>query len=142
MARQQYQYPFGDYMQQCELNYSLLCRLVRDMAEDDSREILLEDNSIIQLQIKEQHKYTSFIQLKHIFSNKFENILDFELSIRLYHDARQAEVFSSDGRAMQAKLGYPNSGMEQTDEKFNINHFLGDLLQHCMRHGRSAEAII
>jgi uncharacterized protein YqiB (DUF1249 family) len=142
MAQKAYQYPFSTFMQQCELNYSLLCRLAPEQSEQTIHDILLDDGSLIQIELKERHRYTSFLILRHIFANQSSPILDFELSIRLYHDARQAEVFDPDGRAIHARLNYPNRQMQQTDEKLNINHFLGDLLQHCLHHGRSTEAII
>ncbi len=142
MTREKYQYPFTQFMQQCELNYSLLCRLIKDWDESETAEIRLDDESLIRIEVKESHKYTSFLQLKHVFADGLTTVLDFELNIRLYHDARQAEVFTADGRAIQARLGYPNRLMQQRDEKSNLNHFLGDLLQHCLLRGRTVEEVI
>ena len=142
MAQQAYQYPFSTFMQQCELNYSLLCRLVPDSQARERFEVLLDDDSLVQINVKERHRYTSFLTLRHEFACQQTTALDFELFIRLYHDTRQAEVFSPKGHAIHARLNYPNSQMQQTDEKQNINHFLGDLLQHCIHHGRTREAII
>jgi len=142
MTQTRYQYPFTQFMQQCELNYSLLCRLIKDWNRSDSVDIRLDDESLISLQVKESHKYTSFLQLKHEYADGLKTVLDFELNIRLYHDAGQAEVFTEDGRAIEAKLGYPNRLMQQTDEKSNINHFLGDLLQHCLLRGRTAAEVV
>lgn len=142
MTREKYQYPFTKFMQQCELNYSLLCRLVNNWSKDEISEIRLDDESLISIEVKESHKYTSFLRLKHVFADELNTVLDFELNIRMYHDAHQAEVFTNDGRAIQAKLGYPNRLMQQTDEKSNLNHFLGALLQHCLLRGRSAEEVV
>lgn len=142
MTHNRYHYPFSQFMQQCELNYSLLCRLVKDWSISECQEIRLDDESLITIQVEESHKYTSFLKLKHVFSDDRQTVLDFELKIRLYHDAQQAEVFTEDGRAIEAKLGYPNRLMQQTDEKSNLNHFLGDLLQHCFLRGRLAAEVI
>ena len=142
MSREKYQYPFTEFMQQCELNYSLLCRLISDWNETDIAEIRLDDESLITIEVRESHKYTSFLHLKHVFADGLSRVLDFELNIRLYHDAHQAEVFTHDGRAIEAKLGYPNRLMQQTDEKSNLNHFLGALLQHCLLRGRSVEEVV
>jgi len=142
MSQKSYQYPFGEFMQQCELNFSLLGRLMPNWLEEQEFEYLLDDGTILRLTIQERHTYTSFIRLENINQSKDTNILDFKLDLRLYHDARQAEVFTPDGRAIEAKNHYPNRTMIQKDEKYNINHFLGDILLHCLRHGRSAEAIV
>ena len=142
MTRDRYQYPFTEFMQQCELNYCLLCRLVKEWDETDVSDIKLDDESLIRIQVKESHKYTSFINLTHVFADDMNIVLDFQLHIRLYHDAGQAEVFTEDGRAIEARLGYPNRLMQQIDEKNNLNRFLGDLLQHCLLRGRSTEEVI
>ena len=54
MSREKYQYPFTEFMQQCELNYSLLCRLITDWNETEVSEIRLDDESLITIEIKDE----------------------------------------------------------------------------------------
>lgn len=129
-------------MQQCEYNYSLLCRLMPANSDDDYFSYLLDDDSTIELQITEKHPYTTFITLAQNHQQSQQELLSFKLNLRLYHDARQVEVFTPDGRAMEAIKAYPNPDMHQTDEKYNINHFLNDLLLHTLQHGRSTEILV
>ena len=61
------------------------------------------------------------------------------LTVRLYHDARLAEVTeASPFRRVQARYPYPNSQMHQRDEKAQWNRFLGEWLAHVHDHGRDA----
>ena len=129
-------------MQQCEFNYSLLCRLMPVNSDDEQFVYLLDDGGKLDLQITEQHRYTTFITLTQRHTESQQELLDFSLHLRLYHDASQVEVFTPDGRALEAINAYPNPSMHQTDEKYNINHFLSDLLLHTLQHGRSAETIV
>ncbi|MBT8449441.1 MAG: DUF1249 domain-containing protein [Gammaproteobacteria bacterium] len=142
MTNKTYQYPFGSFMQQCEFNYSLLCRLMPTNNDEDTFVYRLDDGTQLELNVTEQHRYTAFITLTQKHTHSRQELLDFRLNLRLYHDARQVEVFSPDGRAMEAIHAYPNPAMHQTDEKYNINHFLSDLLLHCLQHGRSPETLI
>ena len=59
-----------------------------------------------------------------------------ELTIRMYHDARVAEVCSSQQIfRIKPRYDYPNIAMHQCDEKRQINVFLSDWLLHCLRNG-------
>ncbi len=62
------------------------------------------------------------------------------LSVRLYHDAKCAEVIGfQDQRAFKAVYGYPNRQMRHPDEKVQVNRFLGEFLHMCITHGISLE---
>ena len=60
------------------------------------------------------------------------------LSVRLYHDARSAEVveYQRDGY-FRAVYDYPNRHMRLPDEKAQVNRFLGEFLSMCLVHGVS-----
>lgn len=63
--------------------------------------------------------------------------LSCQLDVRLYHDASLAEVISCDQyRRFAVRHEYPNKYMHQTDEKAQVNRFLGELLDDCLRDGR------
>jgi hypothetical protein len=58
--------------------------------------------------------------------------------IRLYHDARLAEVISNqDIRHIKPRYDYPNNQMHQPDEKQQINVFLKEWLQLSLQLGQS-----
>jgi hypothetical protein len=59
------------------------------------------------------------------------------MSIRLYHDARMAEVNSSQNiRWIKPRYDYPNKKMHLPDEKQQINQFLKEWLQLCLQQGQ------
>lgn len=64
------------------------------------------------------------------------------LEVRLYHDASVAEVIACEGqRHFKARHEYPNKKMYQTDEKAQLNRFLGELLERCLTQGRVVNEI-
>ncbi|MGY5744001.1 DUF1249 domain-containing protein [Vibrio cincinnatiensis] len=89
-----------------------------------------------QLQVLEVTKYTTLVEIC-----QSDDISIFPLptmSVRLYHDARVAEVCASEqlGR-VDARYDYPNDKMVQKDEKAQVNRFLGDWLTFCLKRGIS-----
>lgn len=58
------------------------------------------------------------------------------LTVRIYHDAKTAEVMAFQGqRPFAGAYDYPNHRMYQKDEKFQLNSLLGDWLNHCLQYG-------
>ncbi len=65
-----------------------------------------------------------------------------KMTVRLYHDARVAEVCASEQISrVKARYDYPNSKMVQKDEKLQLNQFLSDWLSFCLKHGISRTPI-
>jgi len=63
-----------------------------------------------------------------------------ELTVRLYHDAKSAEVIEvQKQRRFDAVYDYPNEKMRQRDEKTQINRFLSEFLSMCLTHGVANE---
>lgn len=61
------------------------------------------------------------------------------MTVRLYHDARLAEVTAADRfRRVPARHDYPNPAMHQPDEKQQWNRFLAEWLRHLRDHGRAS----
>lgn len=66
----------------------------------------------------------------------------YSIQVRLYHDATVAEVIGWEGqRKFEARNDYPNKKMYQTDEKAQLNRFLGELLERCLTDGRILDEI-
>jgi uncharacterized protein len=62
------------------------------------------------------------------------------LKVRLYHDAKAAEVIEfQHARRFAAVYPYPNPEMRQPDEKAQVNRFLGEYLSMCLACGGALE---
>ena len=65
------------------------------------------------------------------------------LTVRMYHDAKVAEVLAWEGhRRLRPRYEYPNRSMYQSDEKLQINQFLGECLSLCLNKGRSVDSVV
>lgn len=123
----------------CEANYVRLQRLLQDMSADtyhfrwhDS-----QDNEVdVDINIVERFKYTTTLQLikhSHAIPAPMNTV---ELTVRLYSDARMAEVVTlNQGSQLAGVYRYPNDQMYQIDEKEQANHYLAEWLSHLLSHG-------
>ncbi|WP_461518319.1 DUF1249 domain-containing protein [Porticoccus sp.] len=142
-----YKVDLRGYMADCEANYFRLMKLFPDMLEEAAeRRLWLSHDSDHELflLVRENTRYTTLIELSQIASAGKENPW-FRLPVlmlRLYHDARVAEVVSCDGfRHLRPRYGYPNQQMHQQDEKAQWNRFLGEWLSHCLARGYYPEPL-
>lgn len=130
----------------CSSNYALLVRLLADkeLAGED-RHFFVSDNLAYVIAIKEVTRYTSLVSMTQLASKKsapFANLIQPTMQIRLYHDARMAEVLSSQKiRQIKPRYDYPNSQMHLPDEKLQINLFLKEWLQLCIEQGQVKVAL-
>ena len=139
-------------MNLCDINYMLLLRLLSDKEHvGDVRRFYISDFLSYRIEIKEVTRYTSLVTMSqdtriyeikhgHNTSNvkKLYNFLSPKMDIRLYHDARMAEVISNqDVRQVKPRYDYPNYSMHLPDEKQQINVFLKDWLQLSLQLGQA-----
>lgn len=90
----------------------------------------------MEVSIVERFKFTSTLTLTKTNPALPHPMQDVQLTIRMYHDARMAEVVSWDnGRQLSGVYPYPNERMYQIDEKAQANLYLGEWLAHLLRHG-------
>ena len=92
--------------------------------------------------LEERNPYTSTIML-----HQQDVLLPWadgpQMSVRVYHDARLAEVISwNRHRLLKPRYRYPNPDMYLPDEKEQLNRYLGECLGQCLRYGRSLEPVI
>lgn len=123
-----------------ETNYAKMNALIpRDPSVGDTRSYQVSDLSY-QIEIKEVTRYTTLVDvcqcdIRPIFPLP-------RMLVRLYHDARVAEVCSSEQISrVKPRYDYPNAKMMQKDEKFQLNQFLGEWLSFCLKHGISRTPI-
>ncbi|ASP37741.1 hypothetical protein CHH28_03205 [Bacterioplanes sanyensis] len=123
---------------QCEANYLRLQRLLHNVDEGDVRCFALEPSGTsIRIQLEEEHPYTSMLDIRQA-GETAQWITPPQMKVRLYHDASMAEVirFQNQHR-LQGRYTYPNDKMLLPDEKWQLNKFLAEWLDHCLQHGRS-----
>lgn len=145
-TRKNYQPNLVSLMTLCANNYMLLLKVLANRtALGESRHFFISDFLSYNVTILEVTRYTSVISFEQeSLSNSFKNIpgivanaLHPRMNIRLYHDARMAEVLSTqDIKQVKPRYDYPNSQMHQQDEKQQTNQFLNEWLHLCLRLGQ------
>ncbi len=142
-------------MSLCANNYFLFLKIQADQTQlYQQRHFFINDHLAYVITVNEVTRYTSLITFEQkVLEHKVLELKDFEqtkstnktllhsihprMSIRLYHDARMAEVISSqDIHQVKPRYDYPNKHMHQQDEKQQINQFLNEWLHLCLTHGQ------
>lgn len=163
MQSKKYHPRISTLMNLCEVNYMLLIRLLASNNDaeivGDKRCYFISDFLSYQTEILEVTRYTSLVSIcqtlpyskitseksiqqtdspiVNFSSGKFSTLLRPKMVIRLYHDARMAEVISNqDIRQVKPRYDYPNSKMHLPDEKQQINQFLKEWLQLSLKLGQ------
>lgn len=129
-----------------EDNYQRLQRLVPKLGIlVGSVEAVGEHGAATRLEIVERFPYTSTICLSQELPAGAGLRVDIRMCVRLYHDAKLAEVVSYQGeQRFEPRYAYPNRRMRQQDEKQQVNCLLAEWLEHCLARGcafTDAEAV-
>lgn len=136
MAIRRQKVDFQAYMADCEANYWRIRKLLPEDAECRQYRIEGPDGKVVQLAlaVEERCRYTTMVNI--VQEGWGEWICPVHFAVRLYHDARMAEVFSCQhsGR-VRSSYAYPNAGMFQPDEKFQQHRFLTECLRNCLKNG-------
>jgi uncharacterized protein YqiB (DUF1249 family) len=124
-------------MAQCERNYLRLQQLVPQLQRlSDAAYSYPDGVSGLELRVLERSRYTTVLMLSQAVLHGATSVAGPRMQIRVYHDARLAEVLSYQGRArLQPRYPYPNPEMMHPDEKQQLNQFLGEWLEHCLARG-------
>lgn len=110
-----------------------------------TRHFFISDFLSYKVTITEVTRYTALVTFEQESLNAAVNnipvivadALQPRMTIRLYHDARLAEVLASqDIRQVKPRYDYPNRQMHQQDEKQQTNQFLNEWLHLCLRLGQ------
>ena len=91
----------------------------------------------VEIKILEAFKYTTTLEI--VQRPEFKKwMTNPSMLVRVYHDASTAEVVSYQGhRNLKPRYSQPNPKMYHSDEKMQVNSFLGEWLTHCLQVGRS-----
>lgn len=95
----------------------------------------------VEIEIKEAFKYTTTLEIrqKPVLDKWMTNP---SMLVRAYHDASTAEVISYQGhKNLQPRYERPNANMYHSDEKMQVNMFLGEWLTHSLEVGISTELV-
>lgn len=143
MPGKRYSINLPAHMAECDANYLRLLKLFPAVRSEDEREFSIEFGPKvvgIELSVLERAPYTTLIQLTQESEDAGDWMSQPRITVRLYHDARCAEVVSYQrARDFQAVYDYPNPEMHHPDEKVQVNRLLGELLAVCLHHGQVKE---
>ena len=132
--KKNYQVDFSALMRLYEMNYAKLVRLMprlQNVGEQCSYDIY---GQTFQLLVLETTVYTTLLSI--CLAEDAPDYLTPRFVVRLYHDARVAEVCSTQQISrIKPRYEYPNSQMHQKNEKHQINIFLSDWLKYCLTCG-------
>ncbi|MEL7291588.1 MAG: DUF1249 family protein [Pseudomonadota bacterium] len=131
-----YHVDLADLMRTYETNYAKLNALLPTQPSIDDVRCYEAASMTYQIQVCEVTKYTTLVDIC-----QSDDVPVFPLpkmSVRLYHDARVAEVCGCEHlKRVNPRYDYPNDKMVQQDEKVQLNRFLGDWLSFCLKQGIS-----
>jgi uncharacterized protein YqiB (DUF1249 family) len=134
----------------CEGNYIRLKKLMPNFELDGETSFLISGDqdgeasprqARIHLKVTESFPYTSTVEVtqKGLCPDWIQPP---SMVVRLYHDARSAEVTSyQNQKRIEGKYEYPNPQMRMPDEKAQLNQFLAEWLTHCQRYGHAEVAL-
>ena len=137
MRRRPYNIDLRAHLSECDDNYRRLTRLMPDLKRTDRRHFRIFPRAAsfwATFEVIHRSRYTTVLTLSLLASVR--GIGGTRLKVRVYHDARTAEVIEFQGqRRFEPVYEYPNPQMRQPDEKAQVNRFLSEFLNACLRHG-------
>lgn len=142
MQLRRYTVDLQAYMSECETNYRRLCRLLPEQRDFMRYRVALpgEQSLLISFTVAERCRYTTIITIRQSGIGGW--LAESHFEVRLYHDARMAEVFAFQKRGrVYPVYDYPNEKMHQKDEKFQQQRFLSECLLNCLKNGFSESVI-
>lgn len=127
----------------CEANYARMMQLLPDV-DTEHLEYQFATGKQLQFRIRivDSARYTSTLEMSQRNSSA-PAFLQPTMLVRLYHDARVAEVIQSQRIGnLSASYDYPNHQMHQKNEKQMVNRFLAEWLAFCLtQQSESSESV-
>lgn len=158
--QKRYQPQVKTFINLCESNYLLLIRLTQNLDTVGSEvHFAISERLHYCIRILEVTRYTCVAEVEqhqekmgdlgHLAAENaqeslaIKKLLTPKIQVRMYHDARLAEVTTSQGvNRLKARYDYPNDKMHQPDEKYQSNAFLGHWLHICLQYGMANVEIL
>lgn len=130
---------FAGLMDLYERNYIGLRRLMPRLPPDGRVLCSRVSGGLdLHLQLLERHRYTTDLTLTYLFEKPDGPHAEPDLQVRIYHDARQAEVMSAHLRH------WPEFAAEQCTElhvRWRANRFLWKWLNYCLHQGHCFDTV-
>lgn len=146
VQKESYKVDFPLQMAECEANYLRLQKLVNGLRQDEYRFMVTRGQQewLQILQVIERSRYTTTFQFRQSPVAPITRWLQMPcLTVRMYHDAKVAEVLAWEGhKRLRPRYEYPNQSMYHSDEKLQINLFLGECLSLSLNQGRCVDDVL
>lgn len=152
MRDRRYIIDLGRHLTVCDGNYLRLTKLMPNLGRHAEDVGLMGDrrafrvpvggaSPAVTIEVVECSRYTTTLALAQLSGGR--GVADLSMKVRLYHDARSAEVVEFQGkRRFDSAYAYPNREMRLPDEKAQVNRFLSEFLNACLYHGVAAEGAV
>ncbi len=128
---------FAGLMDLYERNYMLVRRLSPMLPAAPCHTISKVEGGLdLHLSVLERHRYTTDLRLTYEFSRGCQNRQEPNLSIRVYHDARVAEVLAAHLRH-RPPFHFPSEGHVDLSSRWRANRFLFKWLSYCLHQGHA-----
>lgn len=116
----------------CDANYAYLMKLLPEVDEEQlSFQFGVKGDLQYKIVIVECSRYTTTLDIAQVHPG-LPAFMKARMQVRLYHDARMAEVISSQHISrLKPSYHYPNAKMHQCNEKEMVNYFLSEWLYFC-----------
>jgi uncharacterized protein YqiB (DUF1249 family) len=121
--------------QMCASNYQKLLQLIPELLVLKEAAIgMALNNTPLHITIIENTPYTMLIELNHCFDQNNDDCLEPAVKVRLYLDAKLAEVMSDQAHSPIA-LVFKDKGLSTDimNYKWRLNYFLQKWLDHCLK---------
>ncbi|MBY6210212.1 DUF1249 domain-containing protein [Microbulbifer agarilyticus] len=142
-GRERYRVDLTTYHADCDANYLRLCKLMPELATNQHWRYQMPQGTL-EMAVLERSRYTTEVSLRASMaasSDRGDGWLTLPpITVRLYHDARMAEVVAVNGQGPVGGDGlnfrYPNPAMHNEDERQQVNRYLSEWLAHCLANAR------
>ena len=121
---------FSGLMDLYEYNYLRLRKLAPDLEIADEMISVSPGHLDLYLSVTERCKYTTMIQMTYRFQKNNKRVCQPDMHIKIYHDARNAEV--QDRLDRKHRRIYSGETLQQ---KWKLNRFLYKWLGYCIFQG-------
>lgn len=124
-----YQPNINRFLTLCGRNYYHILRWLPDDAEQGASWQVGGEYGFLDVRLLENTRYTQLIEISRNVG-KTDFVDTPKISVRVYHDAKLAEVLTSRQiYQLSPVYDYPNIRMHHRDEKYRVNAFLEELLR-------------
>lgn len=127
--KERYQPNVNQFLALCGRNYAYILHWLPENCALGDRWQVTGDFGCLDVEVLENTPYTQLVSITRTVDT--QGIVPTpKVTVRIYHDARLAEVLSSQQIFhLQAVYDYPNLRMHHPNEKYQVNAFLEELLK-------------